>query len=334
MRNSDIDVTGRFLPYNASNEEKEEYIEELAAAIRKYVKTGTETKQLENLESLQKIFQKNYAEKQFLNETLKKMQEDTMQKLINDQCVKIEFCKKKDETFENSGFLKKTIKELWNFFVKNIENELLNIVDQVAYYGHINMLYEIYEQEQKVRRKETEYEKLLDEYGNSIKELINIIGSSQRISLKILKQKTDERIQVDHIIIKESQLFNKRKHQGEVKISLSPEGKRFNEYIINASKTYSYQAVKQISKKNCETIIESMAKSYKSGLVYDIKLEKIGEMDARIIQKKYSDTMQWMIDEKRDSYNYARPMKHLDERMEYDEGYTMYELGYSESINR
>lgn len=43
--------------------------------------------------------------------------------------------------------------------------------------------------------------------------------------------------------------------------------------------------VKQISKKNCEAIIESMQKSCRCGWVYDIKLEKMEEWDARIIQK-------------------------------------------------
>lgn len=58
MGNSDIDVNGVFRPYNASNEEKEEYIEELATAVRKYVKTGTKTRQLEDLESIQKNLEK------------------------------------------------------------------------------------------------------------------------------------------------------------------------------------------------------------------------------------------------------------------------------------
>ena len=107
MGNSDIDVNGVFRPYNASNEEKEEYIEELATAVRKYVKTGTKTRQLEDLESIQKKFRKSYMEKQFLNAALNKIQADSIQKLINDQYSEIEYLQENNVDSKIEGYLKK-----------------------------------------------------------------------------------------------------------------------------------------------------------------------------------------------------------------------------------
>lgn len=334
MGNSDIDVNGVFRPYNASNEEKEEYIEELATAVRKYVKTGTKTRQLEDLESIQKKFRKSYMEKQFLNAALNKIQADSIQKLINDQYSEIEYLQENNVDSKIEGYLKKIFKKFSSVFRENIIDKLSDILDEVVYFGHINMLFEIYEQEQKFRRKEIEYENLLDEYGDSLRKIVNIIGQSRRIDLDSLRQKFEQEIKVEIIIIKEPQLFNIREQQGKIKVSLSPEGKKFNEYALDAKERYSYQMVKQISKKNCEAIIESMQKSCRCGWVYDIKLEKMEEWDARIIQKKYSDTMQDLLDERIDSYYYARPMEHIEKRREFDGGYKIYGLENSESINR
>lgn len=187
MGNSDIDVNGVFRPYNASNEEKEEYIEELATAVRKYVKTGTKTRQLEDLESIQKKFRKSYMEKQFLNAALNKIQADSIQKLINDQYSEIEYLQENNVDSKIEGYLKKIFKKFSSVFRENIIDKLSDILDEVVYFGHINMLFEIYEQEQKFRRKEIEYENLLDEYGDSLRKMVNIIGQSRRIDLDSLR---------------------------------------------------------------------------------------------------------------------------------------------------
>lgn len=44
--------------------------------------------------------------------------------------------------------------------------------------------------------------------------------------------------------------------------------------------------------------------------------------------------MQDLLDERIDSYNYARPMEHIEKRREFDGGYKIYGLENSESINR
>ena len=70
-------------------------------------------------------------------------------------------------------------------------------------------------------------------------------------------------------------MFNIRNKKNVVKVSLSPKGKKFNNYFLNSSRNISNETYNELLYKNCNMLIESLENSCERKVVYQIKLEGV-----------------------------------------------------------
>lgn len=292
---------------------KEEYLEEWAQAIRKYVKTGVRTQQIEQMLTIQKKLQEKYEQSDFLDNIFVNI-EDEMSCNIEDELIEVRLLKNALGN-KSSSILKNAISKVINVIMSITKKKMEDLLDGVEFLGRINMLCIVYEQEQRIRRQQEEFEQIMDRQEKILEAMTQSISQTHRTELKQLVTSlgSDEK-GVERILQREPQLFNIRECQGKIKISLSPKGKKFNEYVLNRKEEYSYATMNQIVKKNCEVLINGMENSYKSGLIYNIQLQRIGVDEARSIQHKYVNAVQRVIEDKRESYYYDYEDKFVKSR--------------------
>ena len=289
---------------------REEYLEDCERAIRKYVKTGVRTQQIEQMVIFQKRLREKYEQNDYLEYLFRNIGEE-VSNYMDDDLTDIPL-EKNELGIKRSSVFKKVINRVIDFIMSSTKKRMDDLLDGVEFLGRINMLCMVYEQEQRIRKQQEEYEQIIERQEKILEAMTQSIGKTHRTELQQLVASLGSDEQgVERILQRESQLFNIREYQGKIKISLSPKGKKFNEYVLNRKEGYSYSTMNQIVKKNCELLINGMENSYKSGLIYNIELQRIGGDEARSIQNKYINAVQRVIDDKMDSYYYNYGEKYV-----------------------
>ena len=282
--------------------ERDYYLKELGKAVHNYVRTGVKNKQLEELAALEEKFQKRYRER-FDISVITDMISDENSKLV----LEIE-----QKTFDDDDLrdrmtymhlLQKTSKQITKMVNQVLEEKLDKILKDAAYLSHINMLYEIYEKEEKLRREEREYE-MISEQFHYMTYIAEELSKHRRMELTELRFKTGiSKNELEGIVNRCSKFFNIRDKKNTVEISLSPVGKKYCNYITNENQNYSKEVFNQLTYKNMVELMQSLEKSYDWGVTYEVHIEGVAPENERAIRCKYNSIVKKLTAENQDVYD-------------------------------
>lgn len=292
-------------------EQREEYLKELGESLRKYINTGVKNQQLDELLILQVEFRRKYQDCFDVAKIIDAAVEETKGSLEKknkyisteaDTTYKRKIGEAVLSFYDEVSDKKELQNEIFEIFSKNIKNSVWSILKDVAYLSHVNMLYELYEREQKLRIEQKEYEEISKKY-QKMAEITKMLSEKKRMELNELERQLNmNEDEVLNILRKNSQMFNIRNKKNILKVSLSPKGKKFNNYFLSLNCNISNETYNELLYKNCNMLIESLENSYERKVVFQIKLEGIETEALRAIEYKYYRTVNKLIADKEDMY--------------------------------
>lgn len=282
-------------------QERDNYLKELGTAVHNYVRTGIKNKQLEELASLEEKFQKRYKERfdiniiteMILDENRKLILEIERKELSNSSVV---------DRMDYMHLLQKTSKQITERINHVLTENLNKVLKDAAYLSHINMLYEIYEKEEKLQRAEREYE-MISEQFRYMTYIAKELSKCRRMELAELQTKADiPKKELENVVNRCSKYFNIRDKKNTVEISLSPAGKKYSNYIINEKQAYSKETFNQLTYKNMVELMQSLEKSYDRGVAYEVHIEGVTPEKERALRCKYNNIVKKLTVENQDVY--------------------------------
>lgn len=282
------------------NELKEEYVRELGKSLQNYIRTGVKNNQLGDLLDLEEKFRDRYKERFEINKIIEAIEESSKEKMKASNYLDVEQNAKLD--MKNPLALQYQ-KMVIGSVTEILGNELERVLKDAAYLSHINMLYEIYEQEEKLRNEEKEFAEMSSRFQR-LADISEMLSKQRRVELKDLEEqaKISERELFDVLGCCEG-YFNIRNTKDKVVISLSPEGKRYRDYISNSKRNYDDETLNQLVYKNCNNIIDCLKKSYNSGMKYEPQLDGLRADSQRAVRHKYFEALRNILDAQEMIYN-------------------------------
>ena len=201
----------------------------------------------------------------------------------------------------------------------NVIDKLKKIIKDTAYLSHVNMLYELYEQEERLRREEAEYEKIAEQF-QKMADITKSLIKERRMKIERLQQQVDiSEKELDNLLDRYEKYFNIRKKKEGIQISLSPIGKKYYDYIMNSQQKYSRNTLEKLVYKNCDKLMESIENSYNRGLEFNLKLEELSPERDRAIQSKYHRLAKKFISEHEEIYTANAYIINEDKESVYNE---------------
>lgn len=283
--------------------EKERYLREVENSLHKYIRGGVKNKQLDELVKVQVDFQKKYEQMfelqdllENITEELFKINQDEVKKLW----IKVEY-KDNEEQMLNK-ILQEELNKNKQKIQENMQNKLKKITKDIAYLSHMNALYDLYEKEESMRRKEREYEKTSEKY----KQLIGImknIQDNKRMSFEAIKKESISKVDLDNLLMKNKKYFNIRNSKKGIQISISPAGKKYIDYIEKSKQFYSQKTFNDQLYKNCNNIMESFENSLDKNISFEPKFEGVSKNYQRLLKKKQRKICAKIISRTEFSYN-------------------------------
>lgn len=293
------------------NSEKELCLRELGDSVRGYIKTGVRNIQLDELIILQKEFYRRYKERFDTKKIVNTICEDSKSKLLMSEVKFFE----EESLKDTSNFLKKASDDIYCILEEAIGDQFINILQDTAYLSHMDMLYELYEREEKLRKEEKEYEKLSVRY-KIMSQIAKKLSENRRMELEELQRElgVDEE---DVIIVVDrcDKYFNVRDKKDNIQISLSPIGKKYSNYILNSEQKYSKSIMSQLVFKNCINILNSIENSYEKGFMCELSLEELMPEEEDSIRYLYNRLVDKLIDKNKDMYEAPFFIKEKKERV-------------------
>lgn len=268
------------------NGEIEEFLKEAGKSLLRYIETGVENKQLEDMGKAHSYFAREYK-KYFDMDSIIKSVVENAKKSASASCSQ-------KENFIN---------DFCDMFLVSIKENFTTIIKDVAYLSHANMLYELYEQEQKVKQKEKEYESI-KKNDEKVLGVVQLLDEKKRMTLNDLqKQLGVNKTDLMSVLNKNLALFNIReKSDKTINVSLSPKGKEFNKHVFFFNNSVSRSTLNKLLYKNCNMLVESFEATYEKKMIYKIKLEGLDHQSCRSIEYKYYRTASKIVDEQENRY--------------------------------
>lgn len=264
--------------------QKEMYLKELADAVHKYINSGIKTEQLDQLLLLENEFKEKYKKRFGIDKILNSLIIDEKGEFIK----KIREINKVDEKSY-------AIKMNWNdkndqilcLIVEKVNSKLDEVIKDTAYLSHINMLYELYERQEKLEKEKKEFEKLSKKYEDMAR-VTKALSEQKRMEMEEIEKVAHiSRENLGNIFAACDNYFNFREKEQSVQVSLSPKGKKFQEYTLDNEDSYTSAYVNHLVYKNCSNILEAIENSKDYGMIYNLKLEGLTPEKERIIRQKY-----------------------------------------------
>lgn len=284
------------------DDEKEIYLKELGESVHSYIKTGVKNTQLDDLIELEVEFRKKYEERfnvKEIAELISKLSAERMLQIEKTYWREIEKKKQEIDIKKVSDDIKEVVIEI---VYDNVIDKLKKVIKDTAYLSHMNMLYELYEQEERLRREEAEYEKISKQF-QKMANITKRLSKERRMKIEQLQQQEDiSEKELDNLLNRYEKYFNTREKKESVQISLSPTGKKYYDYIVNLQQKYSRSTLERIIYKNCDKLMEAIENSYNRGLEYDLNLEELSPERDRAIQSKYHRLTKRFISENEEIY--------------------------------
>lgn len=278
------------------SEKKQEYVNELGRSVHSFIRTGVRNSQLDELEEIEEKFHKKYEERFDIGQVIdliKKSSQEKMKKRENIDCRKKQEDRKSELIHLQHQISFQVVMES---VTEVLEHSLEKLVKDAAYLSHVNMLYELYEQEEKLRREEREFENMSAKY-QKLADISKKLSEKRRMELKELENQVEiSEQELGNMFSRCEGYFNVRPNKDKCMISLTPTGKRFREYIVKTEKKYDDTVWNQLIYKNCNNIIDGFKKSYRSGTKYKVHLDGFSNDYQRAVRHNYYEALKDMID--------------------------------------
>lgn len=284
--------------------EKELYLKELGNSVHNYIKTGVKNRQLDELIELEETFNQKYQERfdtRKLAEQISDFSRNSVCEIVNEY---LESNSATTSIIKEQDFSLSSIRasKTYEVLLENVYNRLDAIVRDTAYLSHMNMLYEIYEKEERLRREEEEYDRISEKY-QKMADVLKKLSRQKRMELEQLQEQTDlSRAELENLLGQNTKYFNVRKKSESIQVSLSPSGRKYYDHVMDAQETFSRETLHQIIYKNCDNLMESLENSYENGIEYKLRLEKVPPDRERAIQLKYHTIAQKIISDHEETY--------------------------------
>lgn len=286
------------------DEEKNIFIRELEEAVYKYIKTGVKSKQLDKVVDVEEKFQKGYKGCFNIEQFMQDITSESKSEVLKNIQEIADFGKSEEPSDVGK------VTNIVDVALKKIEillnGELDKILSEIAYLSHINMLYEMYEKENKLRQEEEEYKKMLACY-KPMEEIVKQLRESRRMEARKLQESVKAPVEVIYAAISENPKYFNVKERGETyQISLSPTGKRISRQVEDATKVYSQEALDRLMYKNCYGVMEGLEKTFrnKSGRIIEgnIRFEGVSPENERTLQSKYRQVARKVLENEEELY--------------------------------
>lgn len=294
----------------SDDKEKEIYLKELEKSLYAYIKLGVKNTQLDNWAELEEEFRKKYEERLNVKKIAKTMSnliaerinqfENIYEQKIESRSEDIIGNEKKQEidVEKISVHIEKTI-------VAVACDNLPEIINDIAYLSHMNMVYELYEHEEYMRKKEEEYKKGLEKF-KKMEDILKSLNKVRRMQIaQLQKQVNIPENKLWSLLNQNKQYFNIRENVKTIQISLSPEGKKYCEYVMNSQQSYSKSTLDRLVYKNCDRLMEAIENSCDRGLEFDFELEEISPEKDRAIHTKCHRVMKKIITATEEIYKFG-----------------------------
>lgn len=303
-----------FLSNGNDDSEKELYLKELSDSVHNYIRIGVKSKQLDDLIELEEEFQNRYEERFDIRRVVDTICEASEKILL--EVGKRLFLPTKDtedikspQEKNDSLSLEKTAGQIREIVDEVVSMQLSEVIKDTAYLSHMNMLYELFEKEEKLRREEKEYQRISEKF-KQLGEISERLNKHRRMDLEELqKQMEISEIDMESVIIGCEKYFNIRRGNGTILISLSPAGRKYSEYLSSGNVRYSYETLNQLIYKNCSALLESLENSCDRGLEYELRLEEVAPDKERALKSKYDRIVEKVILENEENYSNLRKKK-------------------------
>lgn len=301
---------------NDYNEEKRNlYLREMCESVCRYIKTGVKNKQLEELIPIEDEFRKKYEKRFDTSKIVENIRNLEYNKSFNDFIAVIE-----DENGrKNEVLVQKFYGQIMEDVLTTIQQELEEIIRDTAYLSHMNVLYELYTREEKLKYEEEKFQKLSEKY-QLMADIAELLSKQRRMELEDLRRSENVSYEDMRRLLSDcSEYFNIRTRNEKTEISLSPTGRKYIEYILNKEKTYSYEALNQLVYENCDSLMDALENSCEKGIKFELKLKEISADRERAIKHKYFRTWQAIMADKEEGYSINNIVLELEERAEDEE---------------
>ncbi|MCI8299642.1 MAG: hypothetical protein HFI69_04705 [Lachnospiraceae bacterium] len=285
--------------------EKETYLKELGYSVHNYIKTGVKNRQLEAWSDLEEQFFQKYEERfvtEKIAEQISEFSKDSLIELVKE-------CKEKltdaaisaDKLYDLQWV--ETSDKIYRIMVEKVSCTLNEVIRDTAYLSHMNMLYELYEKEEQLRREKEEYDRISEKY-QKMADVLKNLSKQRHMELEQLQKQTNiPQKELEKLLGQYSKFFNMRPKLDGIQISLSPSGKKFFDHVMDVQEKFSRESVNQLIYKNCDAIMESLENSYEGGIEYELKLENLSPEREHALQSKYHGIAQKVISDREEMYH-------------------------------
>lgn len=296
-------------------QEKETYLKELENSVHNYIKTGVKNRQLEDLIELEEEFNQKYNERFDTKKIAEQISEYSKNFMIDfvKEYVKINDNRKISRDLVYSLPSDESSDKFYHIMVETISYKLNEAINDAAYLSHMNMLYELYEKEEQLRREKDEYDRISEKY-QQMADIMKTLSEQRRIELKQLQEQTGiSKLALEYILTQNPKYFNIRQKSEDIQVSLSPSGKKYYNHVMDSQETFSGETFHQTIYKNCDNLMEALENSYERGIEYKLKLEKLPPEKERALQSRYHTIAQKFISDHEDMY-YPKIINMVDEK--------------------
>lgn len=294
--------------FEMTNDDYELNIKEWENAIHRYLKTGIKSKQLDDLIDREDMFQQGYSKCFDSEKIVQIMINDSKKELLEDnQQFELSFIDNADVNNNMQMELRIKTEEMLEKIERILENELAGIIKDVAYLSHVNMLYELYEKESKLRQEEKEYKEALKQY-KSMDKIVKPLRTLRRMGIKELQESVALPEQTVYATIFENkEYFNVKGKGNTYQVSLSPKGRRIAIHVKSSIESYSGEALEQLIYKNCYNVMDGLEKNFNNRNIrmeIKAKFEGISPEKERALQSKYDQITRRVYEKNNDTLIY------------------------------
>ncbi|MBO5239626.1 MAG: hypothetical protein J6B50_12755 [Lachnospiraceae bacterium] len=315
--------------------EKELLLNEMEISVQRYIKTGVKNQQLEELLDLEEEFQTQFTHRFYAGDIAKRISESSKQRFL-EQHYLLEICKDsggQPTEKNNAQLIKKNCDKIFDVLEKNLEEYLSEVLKDAAYLSHMNQLYELYEREKQLRQQEKEFEKVHEKF-KELSEITKLLSKQKRMEIEEIEKEINVSQERFILVMNQCDKYFNVKEQGKkLKVSLSPYGRKYNDFIENDSRKFSVESLNQLVFKNCNNIMNSLKKSLNLGYAVELKLDGVLPRHERVIKNRYYDAFYTIMEDSEDGYkirlNYLNGEK-VSENNEYEKDRFRIPAGWNE----
>lgn len=300
--------------YDVQN--RENFMDEISEAIRNYIQTGVESKQLVEFIKLENTFYNEYSrliDYAIFTKDMIELSAEQIADLSNHTFLEIENIKNQDHILE------KIINRVLEYTGEKLQHAIAN----VAYMSNINTLYEIYEKENSIRKEQKQFQEKLNKTMHSYEITIEL-SKNRRMELREIQKKMGiPKKELEDEINASKEFFNIRNRDNITLISLTPKGKRFKDYISYQKSSNFTKETNQLVYNNCCAIIEAIENAYEMDVDSDVDLNGIPSEEERAIKRKLHGIVEKVMSDQQSIYS----TKELRRRLKSEKMEAEYEKG-------